>query len=283
MNPFFVLLRPKHWTKNILVVMPLLFSGQLDDAQLLMTVIAATLGMCLLASAGYIANDLRDVSADARHPTKKSRPLPAGRITPRQACLTGLSAGTIGLGLILAVTGPLGCAAALGYVVAQVAYCSGAKRLPLLEMGLIAAGFVARLLIGADAAASPISNWIIVSTVFLVLFFVTVKRWQEQKRCGARARDVLTAYPPLFLEHLAWLLAGLSVSVYVAYCLLIASLELFVLTAVPVVFAIGRVLLLASGRSRWDDPLEIVLRDRPALAAGLIWLLAVGSWHIFIG
>ncbi len=177
------LLRPKQWIKNGFVLAPLLFSGEfLDPTAVTRALLAAAL-FCLGASAVYIVNDWRDIDRDRRHPTKRHRrPLASGAIgkPAALALLVVLYAALFAGAWVL----PGVIATIAVYLVVNFAYSFGLKNVPVVDIFVIASGFVLRVYAGALALALPVSEWMFVTTLCLALYLAAVKRRQELQRAG---------------------------------------------------------------------------------------------------
>ncbi len=194
MKAYLKLIRVKQWVKNDFVLAPLLFSFQFTEIDSVLAAVYAFLAFSLAASAHYIVNDIQDREKDALHPQKKYRPLASGAISVRNALITG----------VLLLLGAVGCLAALGnikvvgvitlYLVMNVCYSGKLKDIVLLDVFVIAAGFVLRVYAGAYAIGTTVSSYIFMTTLFLALFLGFTKRKGELLRHGTASRPVLKEY-----------------------------------------------------------------------------------------
>lgn len=280
------LMRPEQWTKNV-VVMAALFFAFWDPSQhvrerwgeLLFLSLAATALFSLVSSAIYSFNDCRDRVADRLHPVKRLRPVAAGEISPRFAY--GLSFVLSGAGVILSflLSVPFGSLVAV-YVLLQALYTLRFKHVPLLDVFIVALGFVLRALAGAAVLAVRISPWLVLCTFLLALFLALCKRRQEKKRMDAghpETRRVLHGYDPLFLDQLISISAGATIVCYAIYTLWPDTVERFGtpclgFTIPFVVFGIFRYLQLVYGRDFGERPERILLTDAVMIVTVLLFL-----------
>lgn len=284
------LLRPAHWVKNLVVLAPLAFSGRLADPPSVRAALLMVAAFCLLASGGYAWNDLRDAAADRRHPVKARRPVASRRVPA--AVAGGLGAAALAAGLALgwlverdappldrggpAALGPLDCC--LAYVGLTVAYSLVLRRVAGLDVAALAAGFVLRAWAGSAALQLEPSRWLLACSFCLALFLALGKRRLEASQLGAATgatRPALAGWSVAALDRLVDLAAVLAGASYVAYALAPDTRPkvggAWLLLSAPIVlWLVARV----RGRLRRDaasDPVELLLRDRVALAGLLAW------------
>jgi decaprenyl-phosphate phosphoribosyltransferase len=283
-------MRPRQWVKNVLVGVAPAAAGKVFHLHVAARTVVAFVAFSLAASGVYLINDLRDAEADRRHPTKRLRPIARGTVPP------GLAAGaaTVLVCAALAIATPLnwrlGVVVAL-YVAESMAYSFGGKRLSVIELGLVASGFVLRAIAGGVASGLPLSSWFLVVISFGALFVVAGKRLAEFQSLGSEAgahRSVLETYTRSFLEATLILCAGVTVTAYCLWAFTPDNSGLGVhhaalwiqLSVVPVVLAILYVLLqLDAGRG--GAPEDLVLKDRTVQVLAACWaiLVAVGVYR----
>jgi decaprenyl-phosphate phosphoribosyltransferase len=276
-------LRPRQWVKNVLVfAAPLAAARVLEPDVLGPTVVAFGL-FCLAASAVYLVNDTIDVEEDRRHPKKRFRPIAAG-IVPRPLAVA-LGAVLFAVALVLAVvaTRP-GLAAVLGsYVVIQLAYCLLLKNQPVIDLAVVASGFLLRGIAGGVAAGLLLSQWFLLVAAFGSLFMVAGKRYSELVLVGdeAATRKTLREYSASYLRFVWSLSAGVAVTAYSLWAFEMKALSDGIpwatISIAPFVLAILRYAVDVD-KGTAGAPEEIVLRDRVLLVLGLLWLatLALG-------
>jgi decaprenyl-phosphate phosphoribosyltransferase len=180
-----VAVRPRQWLKNLLVFAAPLAAGSLLEPDVLRPSIVAFVSFCLMSSATYLVNDIRDVEADRAHPTKQLRPIAARQLAPAQALVAAIVLALVGFGLALWVgTGLFGVL--LAYAVFTLAYSLGLKHEPVIELALLAMGFLLRAIAGGVAADLPISPWFLIVAGFGSLFMAAGKRYSELANARSR-------------------------------------------------------------------------------------------------
>jgi decaprenyl-phosphate phosphoribosyltransferase len=286
------LARPRQWIKNLLVFVAPGAAGVLLHATVLWHASAAFGIFCLAASGTYYLNDALDADADRRHPKKRFRPVAAGAVPVPVALVLGvvMLAASIGLGAWLAgwhLSAVMGA-----YVAIQLAYSSGLKNEPILDLACVSAGFILRAVAGGVATSVPLSNWFLIVVSFGSLLIVTGKRSGEQQLLAeddtdqSAVRQTLGLYTPSFLRSVRTLSAAVTVSAYCLWAFERASQVhpghdplWFQLTIIPVVIALLHVLrLLDSGAGA--APEELALHDHRLQIYGICWvaLFAVGVY-----
>ncbi|HMO23209.1 MAG TPA: UbiA family prenyltransferase, partial [Candidatus Melainabacteria bacterium] len=188
LNPLYPLavLRPRQWTKNFIAFAPLLFSHRFSDMEAFTAVSACTACLCLVSGSVYVANDIKDREADAKHPAKRLRPIASGRVSVGTARMIGITALIIGLVGGFLVRPTVGLTLLL-YLLLQVAYNGWLKKQPILDVFSIAAGFVLRAVAGGAAGHVALSAWFLLCTTLGALFLAVEKRRQELKVLGQKA------------------------------------------------------------------------------------------------
>jgi 4-hydroxybenzoate polyprenyltransferase len=276
-----VALRPRQWAKNVFVFAALVFAGRLSDTDSLLRVALAFVIFCLLSSAVYLVNDVRDREADRLHPQKRRRPIAAGEIPPELAVAvaTVLAVGALGAAFKLSTS--FGEVAA-GYVGLNLAYSFGLKRVVILDVMIVATGFLLRALAGALVIDVAISRWLVMCTGLLALFLGFVKRRQEVAAMegASHTRPILKEYSLPFLDQMISVVTGATV---VAYSLYAFSPEVaqklgtshLGLTIPFVLFGIFRYLYLVHQRGIGENPTAVVLTDLPLILDVLLWAVAV--------
>jgi decaprenyl-phosphate phosphoribosyltransferase len=285
--------RPHQWVKNLFVLAPMFFHKDVFIAtargpalNLVVTgrALAATAVFCLLAGAVYTINDLADVAADRLHPIKRDRPIASGRIP--EGAARAVAAALVVLSVVAAYfLAPLLAAIAAAYFLENVAYSFGLKRVAFLDVGLIALGFVLRVLGGGIATDVHVSGYMLACTALLALFLGFGKRRHELGLENAgKQRAALETYTPRAL-NLALVATGAATALtYLAYTLDSVTRAFFNsnylwVTAPFVVFGIARFLQLVSGRAgrglRAESPTQEMLRDVPLMLNLVLWVTMV--------
>lgn len=268
------LMRPHQWLKNVFVFAGLLFSHAWHNGPLVQRVGYAFLAFCCVSSVVYILNDWRDRASDAQHPHKRRRPLASGAVGPAQALL--LAAGLLLAGGVLARDNRLLLLLLGLYLALNLAYSWRLKHVPVVDVSLIASGFMVRLLAGTVAVGIPPSRWLLLTGLFIALFLGFSKRKAETFYEPAQQRAVLEHYPPALLD--TYIAATMTATV-ITYGLYATSEqaqlqhgERLVYTVPVVVFGLLRYAYQVH-RGRGEDVSRDLLRDPWIIAAGLVWLL----------
>lgn len=275
LKDYIALSRPKHWVKNVFVFMPVPFA--LSNHARLDVVVFGTglLAFCLGNSAVYAFNDARDAKRDRLHEKKRHRPVAAGRITePAAYAWSGLLlAGAFGL---MWATGSLAAVLILAaYAALNLAYCLGAKDVPLLDVFILSSGFLLRVLLGCALLGVPASNWLLLCSYSLALFLALAKRRGDVvKGLDGDHRPALSGYNLDFLNHSMGITAGMTVVAYALYLIeaqAMAPGREFV--SLPfVVFGVLEYLRLVHVRGAGASPVDLFLSSPTILAVGFGWL-----------
>jgi 4-hydroxybenzoate polyprenyltransferase len=287
-------LRPHQWVKNLFVLAALVFArgaqqglfvGRMDDVRRVAWAFAA---FCLGASTIYVLNDLADRESDRRHPTKRDRPIAAGRVSTSQAL--ALSFACFGGALYAAVQAegepfPV-WPVVLGYMAMNAAYSWRLKHVVLVDAFCIAAGFLLRVIAGALAVPAAMSHWLLLCTMFLALFLALCKRKAEidllgDERGGHRA--TLREYNAGFLDQMTTVLAACAIVTYTMYTVADETVAKFggdrlVWTVPFVVFGLGRYLFLVHTQRGGGNPTRIVLGGDLWFALNTLGWIATVAW-----
>jgi 4-hydroxybenzoate polyprenyltransferase len=283
MRKYVVLVRPAEWVKNVFVLAGLVFSKKVAEPYAMFETALAFAAFCLAASATYVINDIRDRDHDKLHPTKKNRPIACGSISVSQglvvACALAIGAA------VLCFLLPRGFAVVLlAYLLVNTTYTFWLKRKVILDVILIAVGFVLRAIAGGVAIAMPISPWLIVCTFTLCMFLGFGKRRCELAVIGstadaARHRASLARYTHDLLNHLTSVTAGIAIVTFLLYVMDSSGpkppfdKKYLIYTLPLVVYAIFRyTMLIESGRV--TGPTDVVINDRPFLITIILWAAA---------
>lgn len=266
------LIRPRQWVKNGFALLPVIFAEKWTDPHAVVLAILCTIAFTGLSVAIYCINDVMDAEFDRKHPRKRSRPVAAGLIAPRTALMIGAIATMIGL-LIGAFLGPWTFLILGAYLLTNIAYCLGLKHQPLLDVMIVASGFLFRAVGGAFAIGVIPSPWLLTCTTFLALLLVLVKRRQEVARTpegSASARKVLEHYPLPLLDQLIAGMVPTSLLTYMLYCFTVHP-PIFLITSTFVAYGLFRYLYLVHAREAGEQPEEVLLTDVPTLINVVLW------------
>jgi decaprenyl-phosphate phosphoribosyltransferase len=274
--------RPKQWLKNVLVFAAPGAAGVLDEGDNLLLTIVAFVSFCFAASGIYIWNDLLDVEADRRHPTKRSRPIASGTLPLGVARAAGVAFPVIALALAAATGRWQTVAVVATYIVITIAYTIQLKHVPVVDLVTVAAGFVLRAAAGAVAVDVPMSNWFVLCITFGSLFIVIGKRYAELNEVGdgAGTRTTLEVYS---VGYLRILLSVSLAGVLISYCVWAfetsaassSDWPLYELSIVPMLMALMRYLLVLE-EGGGSAPEEVFASDRLLQFLGLCWVVVYG-------
>ena len=276
-----ITMRPKQWTKNLFIFVALLFDLKLFDLTYVARTVAAFILFCILSGSVYLINDLTDVEKDRQHPVKRNRPLASGKLSRSWALGAAVVLPTIALALSFLLDPGFGLIG-LVYFVMQLAYSFGLKNVVIVDVLIIAAGFVLRVAAGSVVAeAERFSPWLYVCMSLLALFLGFAKRRNELAVLGDSAlghRKVLQEYTPELLDQM---MALVTSSLVIAYSLYTFSAEnlpsnkSMMLTIPFGLYSIFRYLYLIHQRDLGGSPEEILIGDAPFVLSNLCWGAAV--------
>jgi len=279
-------MRPNQWTKNLVVFAGLVFSRNLFDSALAIRSVEAFVIFCLLSGMVYVINDIADIERDKLHARKKDRPLPSGQLKVPVAAASAI----IGIGLALYLAWLIGWeffVVAAVFVVLNLAYSFGLKRVVLLDVVSISISFTLRAIGGVEALRSlhpeiEISPWLLICTLFLSLFLAFCKRRHElvtMANAGKHRRS-LQEYSPALLDQLVGITAGGSVLAYAIYTIWPDTVEKFgstnlVYTLPLVLIGVMRYLYLVYTKQKGGSPSRLLLHEKFILITVLVWVLLV--------
>lgn len=265
-------LRPKQWIKNLFVVPALVFSHNLLHADKLLTTLQVFIAFCLLSSTVYLVNDVVDRERDRQHPRKRNRPIAAGLVSPALALGTAVVLAVVSLGWSFWLRPAVGLVAAV-YLTQNALYSFGLKHVVLVDVFVVALGFVLRVMAGGFAIQTPISPWLLTTTILLALFLGLAKRRHEVTSLAnpQSHRGILAEYPVALLDQLIGIVTACTVVVYAVYTFLISPGGALVYTVPFVLFGTFRYLYLIHRREGGGEPETLVLRDLPLLIDMLLW------------
>ena len=266
----FVALRPRQWTKNLLLFAGIVFAAELGDPGRWVAAVTAFAAYCAASSAAYLVNDVRDAASDRLHPVKRSRPIARGELAPRAALVLAAALTVVAL-LLTAALGTASLACMVGFLALQGAYSLWLKSIELVDVLAIAGLFVLRAAAGAIAVDVRISQWLLVCTFLLALFLALGKRRAELALDGVRARPVLSGYAPAFVDQLLAIVAAATIAAYTAYALTAHDSRWLVATVPFVVYGLFRYLLLLHRRGLGEEPDALLVEDLPLLATVAAW------------
>jgi 4-hydroxybenzoate polyprenyltransferase len=281
LKALFKTMRPRQWTKNVFIFAALVFDKQFFIVDSLLRTIAGFALFCLISSSVYIFNDLADIEADRKHPEKKKRPIPSGQLPVGVAWIAGilLVAITLGLGYLLA---PAFAGVAGLYLLINLAYSKWLKHIPIVDVLILAAGFVLRVGAGVTLIhVERFSPWLYVVMTLLSLFMGFGKRRAELALLAHGAgshRKVLDGYTIPLLDQYIMIVSGTTIVAYSLYTFSAPNMpanHTMMLTIPFVVYTIFRYLYLIHVEEEGGAPEEILLTDRPFQIAMVLWAITV--------
>ena len=276
------LIRPKQWIKNGFIFMPLFFGGELFNTGALLAGVIAFFAYSFAASSIYCFNDIYDVEADRRHPVKCHRPIASGAVSVKQA---------YGL-MILMLALSIGCSSLLDgwetmdiilfYWCLNLGYCAKFKQYAIIDVCIVAFGFVLRLLAGGVATGVVLSKWIVLMTFLITLFMSFAKRRDDvirMEKTGEAPRKNTSRYNLTFINQAITITASVTLVCYIMYTVSPEVLEHFhtdklYLTTVFVLVGLLRYIQIAVVDQQSGDPTKILLRDRITQVIVVAWLAA---------
>ncbi|MDO5535637.1 MAG: decaprenyl-phosphate phosphoribosyltransferase [Propionibacteriaceae bacterium] len=274
-------MRPRQWVKNVLVLAAPVAAGSLLQPWVLLNTLGAFVAFCLVSASIYLINDVRDVDADRQHPKKRFRPIAAGELAPRTALiLAGVClAASLTLGVLIA---PLLAVTLAVYWVLQVGYSLFLKNEPIIDLAMVASGFLLRAVAGGVASGIALSQWFLLVAAFGSLFMVAGKRYSEMRELGAEAgtRASLARYTDTYLRFV-WTLACTAVILFYSLWAFEQSNQAspgaigwHAISIAPFSLALLRYAYVTDSGSA-GEPEDVVLSDRVLQVLGLAWVVPV--------
>lgn len=276
-------LRPRQWTKNFFLFAALVFSKSVFQGPLLIKTVGSFIIFCLLSGAEYLFNDLMDLKQDRIHPLKKQRPLASGKLSVLTAVIVLVILFAIGLVTSFLLSNAFGWIALI-YILMMLGYTIIFKHVVILDVIIIAIGFVLRAIAGAVVIELSISSWLLVCTIFLALFLALSKRRHELILLGDDAtghRKILGEYSPYLLDQMIAVVTASTVMAYALYTTAADTVEKFgtrnlIFTMPFVLYGIFRYLYLIHQKKLGGSPEQIMIQDKPMIINILFYLLATG-------
>ena len=288
MKNIFTLIRPHQYVKNLFIFLPLFFAGQITNPALLINAFLAFVAFSISANAIYILNDYQDIEEDRQHPKKKYRPLASGSISKKGAISLMSIFFIVGISLMAVLS--LQAIAILGaYITLNIGYSFHLKHIAILDVTIIATGFVLRLFIGSAVTEIPLSMWIIIMTFLLALFMALAKRRDDVLlflNTGKKMRKVIDGYNLRLIDGAMMIMAFVVIVAYIFYTTSTAVVqrlhsEYLYLTALFVILGILRYLQIAFVENDSGSPTKIVLKDKFMQITILAWVFSF-VWIIYL-
>jgi 4-hydroxybenzoate polyprenyltransferase len=272
MRKYIKLMRVHHYLKNGLIFLPLLFSGELYNIDILKNGLLGFLAFSFTASIIYIINDIFDVEKDRLHEVKKNRPIASGAVSIKNAWIL-----TAILAVIVVVLNYLACASSIAgwlliifYIAINISYSLGLKNIPLLDIAILVSGFIIRLLYGSAVTNIEISNWLYLTVMSISFYLGLGKRRNEIIKQGSSSRKVLQFYNQNFLDKNMYMCLSLAIVFYSLWCTDQNTISLYnnntIIWTIPLVILICMKYSLNIEGNSHGDPIDVVLHDKTLLA-----------------
>ena len=277
--------RPKQWPKNVLVFVAPAAAGVITEPYRLKLTVIGFVAFCMVSSATYLLNDILDVESDRQHPTKCNRPIAAGVVPIPLGIAMALVLFVGGLGVAWLDNPQITLVVGL-YSVLTTSYSLFLKTIPILDLVILSAGFILRLLGGAFAAEVDVSDWFLIISLFGSLFIASAKRFAEKKELGDRAAELRPTLGAYSLEFLGFLRAVSVAALVMSYCMwaveradLDDASPWAQISIIPFLIAVLQYALLVD-QGKGSAPEDVILHDRLMQLMGVLWvaLLAIGIY-----
>lgn len=263
------LVRPKQWVKNSFVFAPLIFAGEFLHPDSVYSTLLAAFLFCIAASTVYIVNDLKDIEKDRIHPEKcKKRPLASGQVSPQSAIILLILLYIVLISFWTVV--PNVIYVIFIYLALNWAYTFKLKHEPVIEIFIVAFGFVLRVYAGAMALTVPVSHWMFITTLSISLYLASIKRRQELIQSGSQSRGVLAYYSVTLIDRFAEMSA---VTAVVFYSLYVMEVQPKLIVTVPlVIFGLFRYWYIVETLKGGESPTDVIIQDKQVLLTVLLWV-----------
>lgn len=266
------LLRVKHYIKNLLIFIPMFFGGVIFEKERLIKASLGFVCFCLISSAIYILNDYRDIEKDRKHPTKKNRPLASGRVKPNNAIIIMVMLVAIAMVISIKLKTIEGACCLLLYFVLNVAYSMGLKNKPIIDVVILASGFVIRVMYGGYITGVEISQWLYLVVTTGSLYMGLGKRRNELK-AQTDTREVLKYYNESFLDKNMYVCLALANVFYALWTIDMNSP--YISWTVPVFIVMLMCYSLDTEGNSEGDPVEVILKDRVLISIILVYAVCI--------
>lgn len=271
------LARPHHWIKNVFIVVPVPFAVMAGTALDVPRLLLGLLGFSLVTSAVYIVNDIKDAAADRLNPEKKTRPIACGAVSPSAAAALAATLMVLGIAGCWLTGSKIAVVLTVVYIASNLAYSFHLKHVPLVDVFLLASGYVIRVLLGCALIGAAPSGWLLICASALALFLAFTKRRADLiQGVAIEHRPALAGYTAGFLEQAMAIMCGMTLLAYALYSIegagFVTGREL---AGMPfVAFALLHYLRVAYKENRGSSPVDMALRSAALQACAVSWLVA---------
>ena len=279
MKEYMKLIRIKHYTKNLLIFLPIIFSRNLLEVDLLTNVIFGFVLFCLTASIVYIFNDIKDIESDKLHPQKCKRPIASGKITKKQAIfiIIILAIVTMEIALTKFANNLEIICILLIYVGINIAYTIKLKKIPIVDIFILAMGFLIRVIFGATLISVQVSNWLYLTILSISFYMGMGKRRNEMIKVSDNedTREVLKYYNKNFLNENMYMFLALAIVFYSLWCVDMSNKFQYIMYTIPLIMFLAMQYSLAIEKGTHGDPVEVILENKKLVIGILISIVLI--------
>ncbi len=280
MKEYIKLMRPHHYLKNFLILLPLIFSGSLFNISKLTSTIFAVISFCFAASAIYVINDIMDKDKDKLHEKKKNRPIASGKISVKNAIIFFIF--LIILSYIFNVLGTkkifdVSYTLVLIYIFINILYSLGLKNIPLIDIGILVSGFLIRILYGAFIISVEVSNWLYL-TILAISFYMGLGKRRNELSKSKETRKVLKFYNKDFLDKNMYMCLSIAIVFYSLWCadsINIAKTNNYLVLTIPIVILLCMKYSMDVESDNFGDPVDVILGDKMLLILSFIYAIFI--------
>ncbi len=279
MKKYISLMRIKHWLKNILVFLPLFFSGNIFNKGLLLRNILAFLVFCFAASIVYIINDIFDIENDKNHPIKKNRPLASGEVSIRKALCLIMILFCLLLILLIYLTQDkinyLLFIIPLSYIIINILYSKWLKYYAIIDVLTLISGFILRVMFGSLVTGITTSKYLYLMIIFGSYYLSFGKRRGEINKSSIKSRSVLSKYNKEFLDKNMYVAYALTIVSYTLWCVdpVISTNYKYIFLTIPLLITIMQLYSLNIEKDSYGDPADVILSDKTLIIAGILYIV----------
>ena len=269
------LMRPKHYLKNILIMLPLVFSGSIFDIKKDIVTILGLLSFCFAASFVYVINDIKDREKDKLHEKKKNRPIASGMISVRNAIIFGIL--LLALSYIFNLLGTkqflsISYICIIIYVILNILYSFGLKDIPLLDVAILVSGFLIRVLYGSSLINVEVSNWLYL-TIISISFYLGLGKRRNELSKSSTTRKVLKYYNREFLDKNMYMCLSISIIFYSLWCvdpITVSKTNNLLIWTIPMIILLCMKYSMDIENDGYGDPVDVITDDKVLLLLSLI-------------
>ena len=285
MLKYLKLIRVKHWLKNMLVFLPLFFSMNLFNKNMITNIVISFIIFSFTASVVYIINDIKDIEKDKKHPIKCKRPLASGEISKNKAIMTSIllliAIGALMYLLYTKINNIFIFIIPLVYLVINILYSYLLKNIPIIDVSIIVLGFVLRVMYGGVSINVEVSKYLYLMIIFGSFFLGFGKRRNEIIKNGDKSRKVLSMYNKEFLDKNMYVALSLAIVSYTLWCVDPTTIERigndYIFWTIPILMIILLLYSLDIEGNSHGDPIDVVLSDKKLIIAVIIYILTMGG------